>query len=98
MINKKVLPNLYINLPNKTEKLFTMKNLYSSLLATYNQLLVFRLQGIILHKIRFLICLFKLSSVTLSSAITGTIFYSSVKLRHSDTPKVALALEQPYIT
>ena len=39
-----------------------------------------------------------MSSITLSWVITATMFPSSVTLRFSDTPGVALAEEEPYIT
>ena len=51
------------------------------------------------HKVWFLICLFKLSSISLIWVITAIIFSSSVKkLRNSDISGVVLAEEQPYIT
>ena len=51
-----------------------------------------------MHKVWFLICLFKLLSITLSLVMTSKIFSSSVKVRYSDTPGVVLAEEQPCIT
>ena len=39
-----------------------------------------------------------MSPITLSWVITDTIFSSSMKLRYGDTPGVALAEEQLYIT
>ena len=58
----------------------------------------FRLVGIICKYTKFLIWLFKLSSITLPWVITAAIFSSRVKLRYySDTPGVVLAEEPTHI-
>ena len=50
------------------------------------------------YKVQFLICLFKLPSVTLSRVITAKIIFLCFKLLYTDIPGIVFAQEQSYIT